>query len=82
MPSSDKSSEKHNYRSSKKKAKVRKSDDGYLILEDNDVPLAKPEQTGEDSYIKVYIIIAAAAITAVLLAVFSARKKKGIRDKA
>ena len=54
---------------------LRKTADGYILIEDNGVPLAKIP-TGEESHTALFILIAAVSAAVLAAAVFAKRRKE------
>ena len=52
--------------------------DGYILIEDNGVPLAKIP-TGDEMHVSIMAAILAAAAAAVVLALLTGRKRKRVR---
>ena len=70
---------RHNYRSARRNMILRKTADGYVLIEDNGVPLAK-FPTGDEIQLMIMIAVAAAAAGVIIwIALLGRRKKKESR---
>jgi len=71
--------ERHNYRSARRNMILRKTADGYVLIEDNGVPLAKIP-TGDEIQLMIMIAVAAVAAGVIIwIALLGRRKKKESR---
>ena len=69
---------RRNYTPSGRRRTVRRNPDGYTIIPDNGVPLAKIP-TGDKMHVSIMVAILAAAAAAVVLALLTGRKRKRVR---